>query len=322
MFLKSNSKTTSDELLEIIEKNCDSSKKLLSKIERLKIKENKIEPIKIIDLNTEKDNQKPFLEESNFEDEALYYLSLYKEVRGEFLEEDLLEILPKRNIRYFKKIIRRLQMESLKEIKEINEIINSNKNDFTKQDLQEFKNDMLIEKRKFSILRDYFENKEKKENFKDKELNKIILVPNIMGNIRIINDIENISSSFYPRILDLINSIIDGTFKKVKKFNNNKNFDFFSEVRGYQVRVIFTRLNKNTYALVTAFIKKTDRDKYYTDYLTNLAEEYRIFEENLKMQILDLEFMRQNDLYVEQLIDKLSLQKANNKQYKKGGLND
>ena len=87
-----------------------------------------------------------------------------------------------------------------------------------------------------------------------------------MGNIRVIDEIEKISKSspeFCSEFLELFQSIQDGSFKRVKRFLNNNKLVGISEVRGFKPRVVFDRIGKNDYAIITAFLKKCDNDRGY-----------------------------------------------------------
>ena len=71
-------------------------------------------------------------------------------------------------------------------------------------------------------------------------------------------EIWHLTKDFYPSFLELIKSIEDGTFKGVKRFTNNHDLLGVNEVKAHQVRVGFVRLAVDTYALITAFVKKSD----------------------------------------------------------------
>ena len=79
------------------------------------------------------------------------------------------------------------------------------------------------------------------------------------------------------------------------------NFAGFSEVRGFQVRIVFTRISKNQYALITAFTKKCDNDKGYRDSLAQKLSDYRLIEGKIKELAQDEEFLKENQLNVERL---------------------
>ena len=186
-----------------------------------------------------------------------------------------------------------------------------------KEELVEYKALIGKEKLKIKYLRKSMLEEEQTTIMEHK--NRIVLVPTINGNIRIIDELEHIPSEYYDSFLELINSIINGTFKNVKTFTSNPQLTGVSEVKGFKTRVVFSRLDKNTYGLITAFVKKTDTDKLYKETLTRKVTHFRENESKLKERIKDSEFMELNDLYIEELFNLISpketgieLKKVNN----------
>ena len=47
---------------------------------------------------------------------------------------------------------------------------------------------------------------------------------------------------YMPLFKELVDSIVDGTFKNVKGFNNNNNLNGLSEVKGPGVRIVFKKI--------------------------------------------------------------------------------
>lgn len=300
-----------DNLLIDIENKYQMMQKRKADIERLKrqINNDKYEEetpvIESLDLDEVEDD-----EEIN-EDPMSFYVLSYRNLSDEFRLDDIISILPNRSHYDYENIIKRLIAESYKEIKEINELLLSDSS-ICIEELEEYKG--LIGKEQLKIkylneaLNPTIEIEEKKNN--------IFLVPTIGGNIRVIDEIEDMAIDYYPGFLELINSIINGTFKDVKTFNSNGNLMGLSEVRGSQIRLVFARLNKNTYAIITAFIKKCDTGSLYKDTLNRKAIHYKQNEALFKEKIKDKEFMEANDRAVCDLLSLLNY-KENNKEYKK-----
>ncbi|MCI8460497.1 MAG: hypothetical protein HFE81_03795 [Bacilli bacterium] len=315
-------KVNSSELLALIERNNVKAKTLREQINRLKVNPvTDVFDLSVIDDTKSEDNfNDESLEEEEFEDEVEYFLEGYRLLDRDFSRDDLLAVLPSRKSYYFKKIIIRFQAEAMKEIKDINDFINEEKDSIDNSELEEFRREIEQIDKKKRLLKEVLLEKEEDTLEVESVHNKIVLVPTLAGNIIIIDDIEHIPNEFYASFLELINSIIDGTFKGVKRFSGNY-LNGFCEVRGYQVRVIFSRLDKNCYALITAFIKKTDNNREYQEFLKNKVWEFRGIEDSLKTKISSSEFMGINDFYVEELFNILG-SGTKNKGYKKGGLND
>lgn len=284
-----------DELKNVILKNCNKAIMVRSQIERLKVESRKVAEESLIE--EEKSSavieEKEESEEVNeFEDEVNYYLDDLHSLDSDFTQKEMLDILPSPENYNFKSIIFRLQAECIKELKEIDEFCQDE--DLTKQELDEIRSLIAIEKRKIKILGEVL--KEKEECITPpKHHNKILLSPTLNGNIRVLDELEHITSDFYPSFKELINSIVDGTFKNVKRFKNNKTLTGVCEVKGFKTRVVFSRINEDTYAIISVFVKKTTNDKGYQEYLKSRVAEYRSVADMLKNKVNDEDFMEMND---------------------------
>jgi hypothetical protein len=255
-------------------------------------------------------------EDISFNDEFSYYLRNYKYLDSDFKDSDIKAILPSKKHKQYREILFRLSLESIKEIREIREVLRNSELD--EEDIKEFEEMIDYETRKIDFIRNRLLVVEQ-ENILDlqEEKNNIILVPTISGNIRIIDELEHIPSEYYDGFVELINSIVDGTFKNVKTFKNDNNLIGISEVKGFKIRVIFTRLNANSYALISAFVKKSDNDKLYHESLSSKVFDYFLMESDLKEKISDEDFIKENDANVEKMWNVL-LQKSNTKQLRRG----
>lgn len=288
-----------DEMLEVIEDNIRTTTQTREEISKLKLqsKRAKKQDVVIKPIKKETTEKEPYCD-IDFEEEMEYYLTDYKSLREDNLEEDLLSILPSKKTYRYKDIILRLIAESLKEIKEVNELIS--RENFSSEELTDLKSVILLEKKKIAILKQNLKHKDEVET-EEEVNNEIILVPSLTGNVKLIEDLEHIHPANYEAFLELVESIKNGTFKGVKRFTNNMRFAGISEVRGFQVRIAFARVGKNKYALITAFTKKCDNDKGYRDSLTQKLSDYRLQEDKLKALAEDEEFLRENELNVERL---------------------
>lgn len=288
-----------DEMLEVIEDNIRTTTQTREEISKLKLQSKRTKKQEVVNKPKKKETteKEPYCD-IDFEEEMEYYLADYKLLREDNLEEDLLSILPSKKTYRYKDIILRLIAESLKEIKEVNELIS--KENFSSEELTDLRSIILLEKKKIAILKQQLKHKDEVEEIEEFN-NEIILVPSLTGNVKLIEDLEHIHPSNYEAFLELIESIKNGTFKGVKRFTNNVRFAGISEVRGFQVRIAFARIGKNKYALITAFTKKCDNDKGYRDSLSQKLSDYRLQEEKLKALAEDEEFLRENNLNVERL---------------------
>lgn len=297
-------------LLGEIEKNCRKAAMIRSQIERLKMQSksnNKPSKITIQSFEEREESQ----EEINpFEDEVDYYLEDYRNLEEDFTEEDLFSILPSEKNYNFKSIILRLQAESIREMKDLNELIQEISNP-TQEELEDYRKLLIQEQRKISILKEVLRKPEKLIETQ-KEKNRLVLVPSEAGNITALSEItSDIPKEYYSNFKELFDSIIDGTFKGVKRFSNNSNLTGISEVKAFKIRIAFTRLNKNTYAIISVFMKKFTNDKHYQETLSKKVKNYRRIESYLKQQAGNEEFMEENEKNVEELFRILSKEENN-----------
>lgn len=284
-----------DELI-VIERRIDILKK---EIERLQLeKTTKLDKIEII---TEEKQEKIVEKDNSFQDEINFYIYNYRSLPINYTENDLMMILPSKKHHKYREILLRLAFESFKEIREANNLLTLS----TSIEEKEICNEAInYENSKMKYLRQALLNEEVtvENSFK----NNIVLAPTTNNKIRIIDEIEHIPTEYYDRFLELVNSIIDGTFKNVKTLTNNGNLIGISEVKNYQARILFTRIGINTYSLISAFVKKTTTSKYYLESLENKVREYNLVEEKLKKSLNDEEFIKFNDENVNILFDILN----------------
>lgn len=308
-----------NDLLKVIEVDCKEARLKRAELSRLKkhLHSDTVEEAITDNKNLKVETSSNIsLEDDDFNDEISFYLDSYKKLDDQFTYEDIINVLPTKDNYNYIDIINRLIAESYKEIKEINELLMED-DSIPKEELVEYKALIGKEKLKIKYLRKSM-LEEEQTTIKEHK-NRIVLVPTINGNIRIIDELEHIAGEYYDSFLELINSIINGTFKNVKTFTSNPQLTGVSEVKGFKTRVVFSRLDKNTYGLITAFVKKTDTDKLYKETLTRKVTHFRENESKLKEKIKDSEFMELNDLYIEELFNLISpketdieLKKVNN----------
>lgn len=302
-----------------IDANCARASVTRREIEKLKKQstnnddDKKLEIFETDDYVEEKDSV-----DQDFEDEIDFYLNDYLYMRDGFNIDDLMEILPSKSNYRFNDIIMRLYAESLKAMNEYRLLAKDKTN--TKSDLAEIAKALVTEKRKTAYLMEIMNNKD--EIKESEEKNKLFLIPNSTGALKILDDLRGIDASFYPSFLELINSIEDGSFKNVKRFKNNNDLIGVCEVKGYQVRVVFARIDKNTYGLITALVKKQDNDRNYRNFLKTRISEYRKVCPDLKNYINDEQIMAENEDNLAELYNILGATKEKEIEKKKGGKND
>lgn len=255
--------------------------------------------------------------DEDFEKEVEYYLSDFNGLK-EFTKESIEDILPSFNNYNYEKIVLRIIAEVTHDIKDINEIIASDSK-MNIDELKEYKEELnsLLERR--AILKDILLTEEKKD-IEEKSNNLIFMPINGTNEVRIFDDLKAIPQEEYEGFIELFKSIKDGTFKNIRRFTNNENFNGAIEVKGHQIRVVFQRLSKDSYCIIAIFMKKTQNDYGYRNNLNNRYSEYKSMEKELKDKVKPSkeadEFIKKN----KEIEDKLFSILSNNKSDGRGGI--
>jgi len=261
--------------------------------------------------------------DTDFEEEADYYLSDLRALPDDEIEKRIGEVLPARKNNHYKEIIMRLSAEMVRDIKEIDEIIVSDREIMCETDIQGYEAEKAIAKQKLELL-----NKRliKTENTLDEEddtkENDLIFVTTESGNPRVLSDLKSIPQDYYPGFIELFDSIKDGTFKNVSRFVGHEKLLGASEVKDFKIRVVFIRLTSDKYAILTAFMKKVDNDTGYRNSIIYKLKDYNKNKTHDKLLelIKNPEFIKANKEIEKELYRMLGKEeKENNKQKVKKG---
>ena len=250
-------------------------------------------------------------EENNILDEINYYLSLVNKIdfnEKENLNERIMMSLPSIKNGNFQTIIYGINAEILKNINEIKRFIEEEKESFTKEDLQEFRNDILENQRKIMLINQAINCSLNYENktIKEETPNKIVFLNTTSGNVYALKDIKSIDKEYFERFNGLFNSIEDGTFKNIKYLDsNNPNVAGVTEVRDFKTRIVFDRINSKTYAIIAVFIKKSDNDTGYLDFLERRVATYREQKESIISKIKNIDYMLEQQEILKQIYEKI-----------------
>lgn len=212
---------------------------------------------------------------------------------SEKLEEDIRSILLKEQDYDAGKIVKRLDLEFYKKIQEICKFIESET--FTnEEDLMLFEEELELYYKKKDIIKNIFNNKTVEENV---EQSKFIFLLNGNNRVRVIEDVLEIEKQVYPRLIVLLDSIKNGTFKSKKRFRSvNKEFHGISEVRdlSLQTRVYYDLLGDNTYVILGAIVKKDSEDSSYIPTMTALSSWYRKCKKDIVKSLQDEKYIQDN----------------------------
>ena len=313
---------SSEEIFEVISKNHNTSMLMDKEVKKLKELSSKSTK------RVENDNKIPEKEmiydevdevNSELDDKVDYYNYLISSIDDcEDLQDQIESSLPNPNTGDYKTIVLRLKLKLLKRIKETADFISECREEFDDEDLEEYKEEIRLCSKKLEILKSE-SNEEVNEN-KTSTKNNFFFPVSSMGNIRVIDEIEKISKSspeFCSEFLELFQSIEDGSFKRVKRFLNNNKLVGISEVRGFKPRVVFDRIGKNDYAIITAFLKKCDNDRGYKDSLELKIQKYMSQRDNIVKRLNNPEYRALNEQYTNELFGKLGYNKEESKSIEK-----
>lgn len=313
---------SSKEIFEVISENHKTSTLIDKEVKKLKELSSKSTK------RVEDDNKTPEKEmiydeadevNSELDDKVDYYNYLISSIDDcEDLQDQIESSLPNPNTGDYKTIVLRLKLKLLKSIKETADFISECREEFDDEDLEEYKEEIRLCSKKLEILKSEI-NEEVNEN-KTSTKNNFFFPVSSMGNIRVIDEIEKISKSspeFCSEFLELFQSIQDGSFKRVKRFLNNNKLVGISEVRGFKPRVVFDRIGKNDYAIITAFLKKCDNDRGYKDSLELKIQKYMSQRDNIVKRLNNPEYRALNEQYTNELFGKLGYNKEDSKSVEK-----
>lgn len=237
------------------------------------------------DIEIESDNS--LIEEINY-----YY--------SRILSEDdsvLKELLPSLKNSNYQNIVYGICALLLKEITEVKVFIETEKDSLTKQELEDFKEEIINKQRLITeINKANVEIIDKGESEENKISNNIVFLETSSGNIYAKEDLNPnvIPSEYYAGFYELLKSIEEGTFKNVKKLTSNNNGTAgISEVKGFKRRVIFDRVGPNTYVVIGIYTKKSNKDKSYLDPLKNRIAIYRKRREYIVEQAKNDEYIKE-----------------------------
>lgn len=276
--------STVEEMKEDTFKNIDILKELATELETLRLgntststKSNQLKEINenIIDKIEENDDENSILEEINY-----YYLQIKDfnfDNSQEYLEK-LTKELPSRKKTNYQEIILGINTFLMKDINEINTFLEEEKDNLSINELEEFKQDILEIKQKINAILYLSKVELSSPKQLEEKLNNIVFLETTSGNIYTLDDLDNnkVPLDFYEGFSELIHSIEDGIFKNAKFLTSgNQKTAGICEVKGFKKRVIYDRVGFDTYAILGAFIKKSDKDKGYIDQLGNRIAIYR-----------------------------------------------
>lgn len=242
--------------------------------------------------------------DAEFEEEVAFFISDVKKLPEDAIEENIESVLPSRKHYEYERLLKRIIAELFRDYNEIEEYMLTESMEKEEQD--ELLHDQAVFLRKIKAISKQLTLTKEEITQTPVIENNLIFVPTSGGNIRIFEELDHIPSNYYKKFESLFASIKDGTFKGVKKMQGS--LDGLAEVRDIPSgsRVTFMRLDKNTYAVISAFVKKSDNSSGYQKMVENHYQSYRQQETALKANLDNPEFLEIHKLYEQELFRKLS----------------
>ena len=284
-FIDTDTITDDEELLETLKHNNKVSSNMKQEIKKMeKLDEANKNMIFKKEKHHFEEDEYEYEEEQDEDSDYLYYYEPINDISEDISEEELEHIikenLPSKNNPNYFKIISRMMAEIFKEIMEYEEI----KSDSIGEEeiIEETQKLIDLNKRKINFIRNA---KEKETNEEEIKENNLYFLKTTSGNIYCLNDLDKIKKEYYESFKELFKSIKDGTFKRAKRLNSNNNkTSSLSEVRGFKTRVLFDKLDENTYIIIMCAVKKCDYDNGYKKSLETRGFTYRAMKPKILIQ--------------------------------------
>lgn len=236
---------------------------------------------------------------------AEFYFSSLKDIKLTGTNEDkelVRENIPVKSNDNYKKVLLRIIANCNKEINEYRSELERLKGTITEEEYNEYYSEIV----KFTSIINYIKeiDLEKEEKQENKPTNRIVFMGKSSDRVYAVEDMYDIASDYYLDFAELFDSIIYGTFKNVRFFTaNNDKVSGIAEVKGFKVRVLFDRVGPKTYSIIAAFVKKSDNDKDYRDFVKNRVATYRSKRGEIVKSLNDPEYLKSQDEYTKELYD-------------------
>ena len=108
------------------------------------------------------------------------------------------------------------------------------------------------------------DDENKKEDINNLNIQKIVYATSEINplNAKIISDLKDIPEEYYDSILDLLTDFKNNTLpkNKIKRLVNNGKLNYLYEIKEYQTRIIFKRVENDIICILGIFIKKDNND--------------------------------------------------------------
>ena len=275
-------------------------------------KEMRNEYIPVIEKTTTK---KDIISSSKDENEEYdYYLSNIKSILKKPKDrlqnqQQIIESLPSIENKKYGNIVKRIILDLKREILEIKTFIEScDKEDeliqYFQQDITNIEEMITIIKTLQNLDSEILIEKAKSVK------NKLVFFETHGGSIYVENDLNSINIEYYNLFEELLRSIENGTFKNIKRLKSNTITNGTLELKNHEgVRMLFSKLNNDTYVIICCFIKKVDTSNGYLKFIFNRISRFKEKEEEIIKNIEDKEYLEKQQEITESLFKGLTNKK-------------
>lgn len=153
-------------------------------------------------------------------------------------------------------------------------------------------------------------SEEKDNNLID---NKLIYKLTNFGNVCFLNELSKIKPEYYNSIAIAFNSIIDGSFKFMKRIGKADD-GFYSplfQVRDKYIRIYYIKISANLYLISDVIVKKVQTSKNYSSFVRKISKDtYLQREKFLKLSATEKEkVIEDNQVVTEHILDQINVKK-------------
>lgn len=122
---------------------------------------------------------------------------------------------------------------------------------------------------------------------------------------------KDIDPEFYQEFFELLASIKDGSLKNVKTFHSKNRPAYYriAEVKLNQTRILFKKINKDTFVIIDGFVKKCDTSTKYHDNLENKLTDFIEQKQTILKLIQNDEYLAHQQQETEKILEYLQERK-------------
>lgn len=143
----------------------------------------------------------------------------------------------------------------------------------------------------------------------DSKKKALMYLTSSSGTVYAESDISEINEEDYPFTLSLIEELSEGRIKREKRFKNFEDLKGISALRKKDSRIIFTRLNNDTFLILGILTKRFQNSGAYRDFLKRRAKKFRDNKDAYKVNLDDQEILRKSDEVTVGIKEKLNGQR-------------